>query len=136
MSNQFSATEFGKCMATMFGGAAATALVIGRTGQIASAAPNGMTLRTPFRPMASPVLVATCAAASLATAYATNHYVNEVYGPAHGFEVPRTLTKEWTEAEKVYRAENKIMGRYGSLVEHIPRERTKINANDLEPAIW
>eukprot|EP00976_Prorocentrum_cordatum_P019886 403073-Prorocentrum_minimum.AAC.1 len=75
--------------------------------------------------MASPLLVAGCAAASLASTAAISYYVNEVYGPAHEFERPRTLSAEWLQAEKEFREENMIMGgQYGELGRHIPRQTT------------
>ena len=101
-------------MGVIIGGASGTALTIGKAGVLASRSPTGMTLRTPFRPLASPVV--TCAGACLATAAATSYYIDFIHGPSdHGFERPCTLTSEWAQAEKVYRKENMIMGPFGDL---------------------
>jgi len=122
-NNKFSSSEFAKCMSVFVGGLGATAIAIGKTGELASRAATGTPVRLhptiytyPLPRMVLPTtgLVASCVFTSCCAAAAVMTYIQGVYGPSH-FEQPRTLTKEWTDANKVYRELSGIHGAYGSL---------------------
>jgi hypothetical protein len=101
-NNKFSSSEFAKCMSVFVGGLGATAIAIGKTGELASRAATRTSVRLhptlntyPLPQMVPPPttgLVANCLFTSCCATAAVMTYVQGVYGPSH-FEQPRTLTK-------------------------------------------
>lgn len=67
-----------KSMGVFLGGTVSSALLIGTIALKKSNVQNGMTFRSPVRPLASPCLVLGSAITSLSTTYFINNYLRNV----------------------------------------------------------